>query len=181
VEEGVQARFARGTPSGPLTEAMAVGVCAVSPLPPARTADVLADPEVERRAFGAQTFRVVRTLYDVPGASRRMVVVELLDIGEGPVRFDFRFAFALERWDLADGTVLLRYDPATWSRTEHVTLFRGLCVIEPAGSGSIVTELLIFGSDVSVPFFLRGTLREKTYDTFRTRLARVWEAFARSR
>jgi hypothetical protein len=152
---------------------LVVGFSAATPRSPREVAARFLDPENQRRALGADTFEAVATSYDVPGQSRRLMKVELLRVGEGPVRFDLRFAMAVERLDLAEGDVLLRYDPAAWAGTEHVNLFRGVCVIEPSGSGSIVTELLIFGSDVSLPFFLRGRMRDLAADTFRTRAERL--------
>jgi hypothetical protein len=174
IERVVEERFARGTAAGSVREPMVVGFSAHAPLPPDGMADLLVDAEVEKAAFGADTFRPVRLLYATARSSRRVIVVEMLRVGEGPARFDFRFALALERVDLADGTVLLRYDPVPWEGTQHVTLFRGACTIEPAGSGSLVTELMIFGSDVSLPFFLRGKLRDMAYRTFHDRAERVW-------
>jgi hypothetical protein len=138
-------------------------------------ADLLANAEAERRAFRATTFRPVAVRFHARAALRQEYHVEMLDVGEGPIRFDFRFRAALERWDLVDGGVLLRYDPVPWSGTTHVTLFRGMAHIEPADSGSLVTELLLFGSDVTLPFFLQGKLRQNAVDTFRGRLDRLWE------
>jgi hypothetical protein len=178
VEAAVRRRFARGAPGGALREAFAAGTSAHFPLPPRRMADLLGHPEAERRSFGADTFRVVATAFELPDASRRTYVVEMLNQGEGPIRFDFRFAMAVERWDLADGSVLLRYDPVPWGGTQHVTLFRGMAVIEPAAGGSLLTEVLVFGSDVRLPFFLRGKLRGATADSFRRRLERL-QSFSR--
>lgn len=181
LEDAVRARFARGTAAGAVREPLAVGVSCWFPLPPRQAADLVMDPNVERHAFSANTFQVVGTAFALPGASRQRVHVEMLDQGEGPVRFDFRFAFMAERLELADGTILLRYDPAPWARTENVTLFRGFGVIEPSGAGALVTEVVIFGSDVSVPFFLRGALRDMSYNSFEVRMRRIWSIATRRR
>ena len=154
----------------------AVAVVAVGrvPLPPAQMADLIMDPEVERQVLGANTFRPLGATYRLPGARRERFAVEILRVGAGPIRVDLRFTVVAERRDTADGRVLLRYDPDTEPRPEHVTLYRGGCLLEPDAGGTRVTEILIVGTDVSVPFFLESSLRQLARATLKDRVTNLW-------
>jgi hypothetical protein len=180
VEQGVRRRGPRRGPLGELRHVGAYGFAAFFPLPPRRAADLLASPSAERFALGAHTFRVERVEAHGAGVVRRRYRVELLGMGEGPFRFDFRFTTAIERWDLPDGVVLLRYDPLPDPPPEHVTLFRGAAVVRPVEGGSEVTEFLVLGTDVGIPFFLEGRLRGLTRDLFQARVSRLHEIAVRA-
>lgn len=99
----------------------------------------------------------------------------MLRRGQGPLRYNFAFTSRTERWDLPDGVVLMRHDPHPDPRPEHVTLYRGATVIEPVGRGSRVTEFLVMGTDVKVPFFLRGAMRSQSVKVFRDRATNMWK------
>ena len=48
-------------------------------------------------------------------------------------------------------------------------------LIEPEGAGCRLTEFLILGTDISVPFFLYGTLRKKSLQIFYDRAEDLWK------
>jgi hypothetical protein len=176
VEAAVRARYPRGTPLGALRDAVVVGASARSPFPPVALARLFADPELQRRALQADTVRVVSDLIDAPHVARRTYRIELLRVGEGPFLVDLKFTAAYERWAFPDGCVYLRFDPYPVPPPLHVSLFRGACMIEPEGTGSVYTELLILGTDITAPFFLRPILRKKSIDLLEERVARLWRA-----
>ena len=91
---------------------------------------------------------------------------------------NLRFTFVTERWDLPGGTVILRHDLCANPRPEHVPLYRGVTLIEPEGPGSRVTEFLVMGTDIRVPFFLRGILRKKSIELFVSRVRTLWREAA---
>ncbi|MHC5011754.1 MAG: hypothetical protein ACYTG6_12550, partial [Planctomycetota bacterium] len=174
MEQSVRQRTRHGTALGRVRHVSACGFSGYAPLPPRAMADIIGSPVAERHALGAETFRPAGIAYALPDFARRLYRVELLNRGEGPFRFDLRFTTALERWDLADGSVLFRYDPLPVPVPEHITLYRGACQIEAAPGGCRVTEFLVLGTDISVPFFLEGSMRELVYDTFEIRITRLW-------
>jgi hypothetical protein len=178
MERAVLQRWTSGTPLGAVRAVAALGVSAHAPLPPGAMADLMLSAAVERQALGADVFRLERVEHRVPGHLRQVYRVEMLDRGEAIFTYDFRFSTVMERWDLPDGHVLLRYDPLPEPRPEHVTLYRGACLIEPAGAGSILTEFLILGTDVSVPFFLEGKLRGMSVAVFQRRVDTLWRTAA---
>ena len=175
IERAVLQRYGRGAPTGGVVrEAIAVGFSAGLPLAPRAAADLMLDPAFEKEALDADRFESLGIDFDVAGASRRRARVELLNRGQGPIRIDLRFTTLTERWDLPDGSVIMRHDPYPCPPPEHVTLYRGATWIVPAGSGSRVTEFLVMGTDISVPFFLRGLLRKQSVNVFRIRAIRLW-------
>jgi hypothetical protein len=179
IEQGVLQRYARGGPTGGVVRgAVAVGFSVRLPLAPRRVADLLLDPAFEKDALDADRFETQVIEFEVAGASRRRARVELLNRGQGPIRVDLRFTSLTERWDLPDGSVIMRHDPYPVPPPEHVTLYRGATWIVPAGSGSQVTEFLVMGTDISVPFFLRGVLSSQSVNVFRIRAIRLWRKAA---
>lgn len=175
LERAVRRRYARGAPTGGvIREAIAVGFSIWLPISPHRAADLLLDPAFEKDALDADRFETLQIEFEVAGASRRRARVELLNRGKGPIRVDLRFTSLTERWDLPDGSVIMRHDPYPTPPPEHVTLYRGATWIVPEGTGSRVTEFVVMGTDISVPFFLRGVLRSQSVNVFRIRAIRLW-------
>ncbi len=68
----------------------------------------------------------------------------------------------------------LRYDPDVRPKPEHVTLFRGGCLLEPEGSGTRVTEILIIGTDIQLLPFLQGEFTKLVLKTMGDRVKHVW-------
>lgn len=174
VERAVLARRRGPGPFGPVLQAAAVGTAGRVPLSPRAMADLLLDPEVERQVLAADEFRLLRTAFEVPGALRRSYQAEMRNMGHAPFQATLRFATDGERWDLADGSVLLRYDLKFVPRPEHVTLWRGACVIEPDPAGALVTEFLVLGTDLRVPFFLEASLRALSLETLENRAVNLF-------
>lgn len=175
IERAVLRRYRRGGPVGGLIRnVIAVGFSAQLPIPPQVLADLLLDPDFEREALDADRFETIGFEFDVAGASRRRARVELLRRGQSPFRFDLRFTSLTERWDLPDGSVIMRHDPYPDPPPEHVTLYRGATWIVPVGTGSRLTEFVVMGTDITVPFFLRGFLRGQSVNVFRIRAIRIW-------
>jgi hypothetical protein len=174
LEQSAAQRYRTGGFGGPVRSLVACGVCGRVPVPPSRVADLIQDPEVERRLLAADEVTLVRTVYAVPGQSRRVHRVRLRAEGLPGMRLHFDFHGAVERWDLPDGTVLLRYDPEVEPRPRHVTLWRGGCWIRPDGEGALVSEVLLLGSDVALPGPLRGLLVRRVFDTLENRAINLW-------
>jgi len=175
MERAVLARYRMGTPMGVVASLAATGFSMHVPLAPPAVADLLVDAEEERRFLDADRLEPLAGEYRAPGASRHRFDAAFLRRGEGPFRFDLRFTLLTERWDLPDGVVLLRHDGQSRPLPEHVTLYRGATEIRPEGAGSRVTEFIVMGTDIRVPFFLYGLLRDQSIDVFRRRAARIRE------
>lgn len=174
LEQSAAQRYRSGGFGGPVRSLVACGVCGRVPIPPARFADLVADPEVERRVLAADEVSLVRTVFAVPGQWRRVHRVRLRAQGLPGLCLPLDFHGALERWDLPDGNVVLRYDPEVEPQPRHVTLWRGACWIRPEGEGSLVSEVLLLGSDVSLPGPLRGLLTRRVFDTLDNRATNLW-------
>jgi len=159
---------------GPIRLVTAFGSSGRAPLPPSRMADLALDPEAERFALAADAVREIGREIDLPGVSRRRFWTEMRQRAYGPFRTDFRFASTAERWDLPDGTVLLRQDSWPVRERRGVTLYRGGAVLEPDGAGSRVTEVTVVGVDVAVPFFLVGAARRDSLGVSQNRLIALW-------
>jgi hypothetical protein len=175
MEAAVQARYRGGGYGGAVRHAIVVAATGRVPLTPAEAARLWMDADAERRVLGADTFRVLGSVYALPNARRTRYLVEMRRMGSGPVRFDLRFGLAAERWDLADGRVLIRTDPFPDVGPRHVTLYRGGCLIAPVEGGSRLTEIVILGADIRVPFFLDDELRQLTRNKLTQRVAGLWE------
>jgi hypothetical protein len=151
-------------------------ICRVD-APVAACAQALLDPDRERKALDADSL-VLRGSEPTPDGLRRTFSVEMLRMGEGPFRYDFRWDFTAQRRDRPDGKVVLRYEMASVGRRpEHVSVFRGAALLEPDGAGTRWTEVLLVGSDLSAPFFLQGKAEAAVRDI----LARRWRRLASSR
>lgn len=175
MEAAVRRRLGKRGLGGPLRHIVAVGATGHVPLAPMEMADLIMDPAVEEEALVATVCRLIRTEYAMPGARREHFRLELLKTGMGPFRYDLRFTVIFERRELSDGRVFLRYDLGATPPNEHVTLYRGGCLIEPSGSGSRVTEIIIFGLDILMPPFIQNALRNLVAKTLRTRATTIWE------
>lgn len=175
VERAVLQRYGRGSPTGGVVrEAIAVGFSVELPLAPRAAADLLMDPAFEKDALDADRFETVAVEVDAAGVRRERARVEMLRRGKAPILVDLRFTSLTERWDLPDGSVIMRHDPYPDPPAEHVTLYRGATWIVPEDTGSRVTEFLVMGTDIRVPFFLRGLLRSQSVNVFRIRAIRLW-------
>lgn len=180
IQAAVRKRLGNRGLGGPLRHVVAVGATGHVPLSPVRMADLIMDAAVEEEALVATVCCRIRTEYTLPGARREHFRLELLKTGMGPFRYDLRFTVIFERRELSDGRVFLRYDLGAAPPNEHVTLYRGGCLIEPSGSGSRVTEIIIFGLDIVMPPFVKGALRNLVIKTLRTRATTIWDhAWAR--
>ena len=175
LEATVLERYRGGGFGGPVRNVAAFGFTGHVPLAPQAMAALLLRPDVAREVLAASSVTPTGTVFRVPGASRRTYHVEMLRQGMGPFRYDLRFAVAVERWDVADGTLLARYDPQRSPRTEHVTLYRGAVRIEPVDGGSRVTEVVVLGTDIQVPMFFAKSLRQFVVTTLRNRAINLWK------
>jgi len=174
MERAVQQRYRRGGPGGPVRSVAVMAVVGQVPIPPEETADLLEDPEVERAALAADALWQVGEEYALPRTRRVRYRAFLLRRGAGPIRYDLRFSFAMERAATADGSICLRYDPDLVPRPEHVTLFRGGCLLEPDGTGTRIAEILILGTDIRLLPILQGELEELVLETMRDRARSLW-------
>jgi hypothetical protein len=154
---------------------LAVGFAARVAASPARCADALMDPAALARTLDADDSRAVGD--GVEGARRvRRISLALLDRGKGPFRYDFRWTFRVSRIDLPGGSVLVRYDLEPQPAPERVSLFHGAAVIEPEGTGSRLSEVVVLGSDLSLPFFLRSQGRAGVRSILAIRAVRIARA-----
>lgn len=175
LESAVARRYAGGGFGGRVRMVGAMGVAGRVPLPPKTMADMMMNAAVEKQVLAANVFRHVGADYVLPGARRHRYHVEFHRIGEALWVYNLRFTFAAERRDLADGRVLLRYDPRTVPKPEHVTLWRGGCLLEPDGAGgSRISEVLILGTDISLPPFLVGAMRNMVRKKLADRAKNLW-------
>jgi hypothetical protein len=163
---------------GPVRLVGALGVVGHVPLRPAEMAAMMQDEVVEKQILAADVFSRIGTEYVLRGSRRDRYRAEFLRIGDAFWIYDLRFTFSCERVDVADGRVLLRYDPRVVPAPEHVTLWRGLCLLEPEGTGTRVTEILIIGTDLNLPFFLvpemRRIVRKRLADRAQNLWIRAW-------
>lgn len=173
-EESVRRRY-RGRRGMPVNQVAVIGTAGRMPLPPAQAAALLLDPEVERQVLAAKRFERVGTLFALPGHRRDRFHVEKLRVGFGTMRYDLRFATAVERVDLGDGRIAVRYDPQPWKAATGVSLYRGLLLIEPEGEGSRVTEVIVFGTPLTAPVPFDQILGNLVYETFRHRSTNLWK------
>jgi hypothetical protein len=126
--------------------------------PPAETAARFMDAAAEKAALEADESTDVGRIA-VPGGEEMRLRLGLLRMGEGPFLYDFRWTVAVRRTARPDGRVTLSYALDEAAPRERVSLFRGFATIEPSGSGSLVREVLVVGSPVSPPFFLKAKVR----------------------
>ncbi|MGE0193507.1 MAG: hypothetical protein AB7T63_15865 [Planctomycetota bacterium] len=153
---------------GPLRHALGVAVIARAPLAPGRLADLLVDADVQRDVLAAREVEPIGSPHTFgPARTGRSYHVVKADVGAGPIRVDLVFRVTVERWDAPDGSVWIRYDPRPAGPVEHITYWRGLAIIEPDPQGARLTEVLVVGTDLVVPPFLTGLLRNMARDTLK--------------
>jgi hypothetical protein len=180
MELSVRKRYRRGGFGGAVRTVVVLGVIGNMPLSPAQAADLITNADVERAVLGADAMWRLSTVYALSDARRERYRVHLLNRGQGPLRFDLRATVAFERRDSPDGRVLLRYDPDLEPRPEHITLFRGACILDPVEGGTRVTEILILGTDIQLLPFLQSELVDMVLKTMRDRATNLWvRAWAR--
>lgn len=167
-------RAARAVGRRDVVTVFAFGAAFPVPWPPSRYADRVLDAAHERRALGADEV-VEAARSGTPGREARWLRIALLDLGEGPFRYDFRWTLRVAREDLPDGRVLLRYDLDGSAPRERISAFRGAAVVEPTPSGGLVRELLVVGSPLAPPPFLGGKARDAARDLLARRWTRLRE------
>jgi hypothetical protein len=156
---------------------VAMGFSARVGRPPRDVADTLMDPAVLARSLDASDIRTTGETRPPEGStSSRTLAVALLNKGRGPFRYDFRWSMRILREDLPGGAVLLRYDLLAAPAPERVAVFQGVATIEPEGSGSRLSEALVMGTSVSIPFFLVGPARTGVRDNLGIRATRLTRA-----
>jgi len=174
MERAVRRRYRRGGFGGAVSSVIALGVVGRVPLRPGAMADLITNPAVERAVLGADRVERAGLVFRRPRCLRERFRATLLRRGYGPFRYDLRFTYTCERLDLEDGRVVLRYDPAARPRPEHVTLFRGGCLLVPDGEGTRVAEILVFGTDLQVIPPLQPQLTRLVAKTLRDRATNLW-------
>ena len=174
MERAVAERYRRGGPGGSVRSVAVMAVVGRMPIPPKEAADLIVDAQVERAVLGADALWPLEVVYALPDAQRARYRASLLGRGAGPLRYDLKFSFAMERVATTDGRVYLRYDPDLAPRPEHVTLFRGGCLLEPDAGGTRVAEILILGTDIQLLPFLQGELEGLVLKTMRDRATNLW-------
>jgi hypothetical protein len=151
---------------------LALGFSAHVRRTPKECADALTDPATLKRTLDADDARALDGDGGAPRRGRAMSVA-LLRRGKGPFRFDFRWAFRVERLDLPSGSVLLRYELLANPPAERVSAFAGVVVLEHDAKGTRITEALVLGTDVSVPFFLMSAAKKGVADILDVRATRL--------
>ncbi len=169
LERAVMRRWSRGGPTGALRHVSVLLTTAFVPLSPTAFADLVVDPEVERAVLAAASTRRLPQQFAYPGYARSGLWIEKRDVGVGPFRRSLLFGVNFERLDLAGGGVRIRQDGALRPRPTHVTLYRGLMRIDPRPQGAYVRELLVFGTDLSIPGPLGPMLRSLVEKTLKDR------------
>jgi hypothetical protein len=169
LERAISRRWSQGGPGGAVRHVSVLLATAFVPLTPRAYADLVENPEVERAVLAAAVARPLATQFDHPGHTRAGLWIEKRDVGAGPFRRSLLFGVNFERLDLADGRVLIRQDGALQPRPQHVTLYRGLMRIDPRPGGAYVRELLVFGTDLSIPGPLSPLLRSLVEKTLKDR------------
>jgi hypothetical protein len=156
----------------------ALGMAFPVTVPPARFADAVLDAEAERAALGAD--EVVEVGREAPGGpAERVLRIAMLHMGEGPFRYDFRWTLRIGRADLPDGRIVLRYDLDGSAPRERISVFRGATLVEPTIAGAFVREVLVVGSPVAPPFFLKGKVRGAVTSILARRWVRLVERVSR--
>jgi hypothetical protein len=174
IERSVLQRYRR-VEGANVNQVAVIGTAGRMPLPPEAAARLFLDPEVERQVLAARRFEHAATVFQTERHRRDVYRVEKLRVGAGPFRYDLRFATAVERLDLDDGRIAVRYDPVVWRATTGVSLYRGLLLIEPDGDGSRVTEIVVFGTPLTAPAPFDQILKNLVYDTFQHRGTNLWK------
>ena len=173
VEHSVKARTRRGTPLGRVRHVVVVGSSAWVPRAPAVVASHWLDREAERRAMEADVIRVLPGAFGGVPHWRGRWWIEKRDVGWGPFKVDLKFATWVESYACPDGSMLLRFELGHAPRPSSVTLYRGLARLIPDRGGTAIREVIVFGTDLAVPPFLGGKVRDLVMDTFAMRARRL--------
>jgi hypothetical protein len=178
VEDVLRAEF-RAAGRRDVSSLFVAGIEVPFGVPPTKAAELLQDTTVEREGLSAEEGvevsrrRVGATA--VTGVTDETTIrVAMLRMGEWPFLYDFRWQFKVAREAKSDGSVLVRYDLVDDAPREHMSFFRGVATIVPAGKGSTLREVLAIGSPLSPPFFLKARVR----DTVLGILGRRWMRIA---
>lgn len=145
---------------------------------PARFVDTVLDPAAERVALSADEVTDVGPRVD--GRRReRTFRIAMLDLGQGPFRYDFRWTLRIASEALDDGRFLVRYDLDETAPRQRVSYFRGLAVVEPTPAGAFVREVVVAGSPVAPPFFLKRAVHDAAQSILAKRWVRLAERSSR--
>lgn len=144
---------------------------------PRRCADVLLDVEAERAALSAEEAFERRSTVG-PAGTRRVVRLGMLDMGESPFRFDFRWTFVATSRARPDGAVLVRYDFVRSDEPQNVSAFSGVAILVPRPPGTLLCEVLAAGSRMNPPFFLKRKARRTVESILTRRILRLSERAA---
>jgi hypothetical protein len=137
--------------------------------PPERAATVLIDVAAEAEALSADESV---DLGPADGGGRRMRF-GLLGMGPPIFKIDLRFSVAATKRVRADGVVLVRYDLLPDPPPERVSVFSGVSIVEPLGTGSRWTEVVAVGSPTTPPPLTGGSARAEATRILSRRIARL--------
>lgn len=141
--------------------------------PPSRCADLLLDVAAEKAALDADE-AADRGSRIVGGDRAQRLAVAMLEMGEGPFTWDFRWEFEGVRRSRPDGSILLRYAIVDGGANERVSVFSGVVTLVPiSGGGTAVREVLAVGATVSPPFFLKSKARSEVAKILTRRVERL--------
>ena len=140
---------------------------------PSRCADLFLDVAAEKAALDADEAADRGARAIGPDHARRMSLA-MLKMGEGPFTWDFRWEFEGVRRDRPDGVILLRYAIVDGPANQRVSVFSGVATLVPVpGGGTAVREVLVVGSTVSPPFFLKSKARAEVAKILTRRVSRL--------
>jgi hypothetical protein len=172
VEDSLRDEF-RAAGRRDVSSLFVVGIETPFGLPPMKAAELLQDATVERDGLSAE--EGVEVSRRRTGSMDESVIrVAMLRMGEWPFLYDFRWQFRVAREAKSDGSVLVRYELVDDAPREHMSFFRGVATLVPAGKGSTLREVLAIASPLSPPFFLKARVR----DTVLGILGRRWMRIA---
>ncbi len=175
LERSVRERYADGGFGGAVRHVVALAITGIVPMAPGPLAELILAPDVEQRLLAADQVTEERVLLERPGLRRAVLRLTMSGVGIATWRVDLRVHIAMERWDLADGRVLLRYDPHVPPQPRHVTLWRGACLLEPLpGGGTRATEVLVLATDLRPPPLFAGLLTQHVWSTLENRALNLW-------
>ncbi len=140
---------------------------------PARCADLLLDVAAEKAALDADE-AADRGTRAVGGDRAQRMALAMLEMGEGPFTWDFRWEFEGVRRMRPDGSILLRYAIVDGAANQRVSVFSGVATLVPVpGGGTAVREALAIASTVSPPFFLKSKARAEVGKILTRRVERL--------
>ncbi len=168
----------RATGRRDVVTTFAFGMAFPTSATPARWVETVFDAGAEEAALGAD--EVVEAGPRVDGVRReRTMRIAMLRMGQGPFRYDFRWTIRVASEALEDGRFLVRYDLDEAASRQRVSYFRGVAVVEPTPAGAFVREVIVAGSPVAPPFFLRRAVHEAATSILSRRWVRLVERSSR--